>query len=140
VGAITTTTQGIGYQIGLHEATLQQAAGGQLSLLIDSQSADELVIQSRDWPCFPPKLIVYYSTEVAAASTETLTGTDVDGPAAEGLSMIEGAAINSQAERIEDLSSWFSADPYAGFPYMLENTLEKCADTDFKSYMPFLVQ
>jgi hypothetical protein len=140
VGAIANTTQGISYQIGLHEATLQQAAGGQLSLLIDSQSADELVIQSRNWLCFPPKLIVYYSTGVAAPSTATVTAivtaTESDGPPAEGAAMFEDAALTHPDGLSENPSTWTGDDSNASCPYI--NPGE--TDQDVNLYLPSLAQ
>lgn len=82
VGVISETVHGKGYQVGLDAAVLQRAIGQDLSLLIDTQSADELIIQSREWKSLL-RMIVYYTTDDAgrpldaATTTATNTATNV---------------------------------------------------------------
>jgi hypothetical protein len=142
VGTVSDTSQGKGYQITLDAATLQQAVGGQLVLTINSQSADELVIQSREWIKNPPKLIVSYTTAAAVASTEP----DGVAPSAEELEPIE-EVMDSPDKTVEDLYEWSVDDPYSGYPYeMLEETPEEIeegeqgAATGAELYLPFVEQ
>jgi hypothetical protein len=67
VGIVSGTVPGQRYQAELDTTTLQRAVGGELSLTIDSDNADELVIQSREWTRNPPRLVIYYTSTVTTS-------------------------------------------------------------------------
>jgi hypothetical protein len=108
IGTVSNTAQGTGYQVWLDEAALQQAVGGKATLMMQSTSADELIIQSREWKK-SLRLVVYYSP--AAAAT---TANELEAPSAEELEAIEPLTADGSALRIEEPYNWSGTSDVSG--------------------------
>jgi len=118
VGAISNTAQTTGYQTVLDRRAVSRGVGGKVLLTIDSTSADELVIQSREWVKNPPKLVIYYTNATANVASDTEAEANPDG-------VLSSISEVSLPPIMEEPYPWNIPDPYAGYPLGAPDNSEK---------------
>jgi hypothetical protein len=137
LGVISNTAQTSGYQTVLNAAMLNRGTGGRVLLTLDSLSADELIIQSREWVSNPPKLIIYYNNLASAQAAAAAKVKSAD--------ELESVQSLASPPMMVEPYPWNVGDPYAGYP-----TLDTQAPSDEQSngehgaqtqplYLPFVV-
>jgi hypothetical protein len=137
VGTIGSTTANQSYQVPLDTAAVQRMAGGDAVFTISSQSADELMISSKEVAFRTPKLVIYYTTAGAATATED----EVIIASTDDLEAIEPLDAD-EVPMIEDLYDWDEDDPYSGYPYEIyeEDEGQEGAQREPGLYLPYVEQ